>query len=514
MGKIFIRRIRNIELLEFILPTQGVHIVTGKNGSGKSTLFTCISRICNSNAFTSFKSSQNIDEFTGSICYSIDGEAVIYTRRNSGRWQPDSRGLGIFERYGYPEIIHIGTRRERTFIQDDTQGRRQRNVESWLIESLNDVFCTNKFSNMTKYTVGDCRGRGNALERRRNTAFIIHNANGSKYSERNFSFGEILLLNLLFYIRNVRNGSLVLIDEIELALHPSAQVKLIKILHDVAISKRLTILISTHSSSIIRSQKHVILLNMDRGQVEVIYKCPPAKAIGAIGMREDTMPDIIILVEDDMARGFMEALIQKYKSIIGEKNYLDIRVMCVGGFANTIEFYIEANGYIFYNNVYVVAFLDKDVKTDIIDYPHFGNTRIIQQFYEHRLRMRFLPFTPEVLLYRIFRDKKVDFLSKFRDEYHNQRIDYNIDNAIDFHEYEQPGGTFETQTSYNEWLDMKGTVRNSCKAVSTAIASSLSNETNAQIQEIYRFCFKFAVDEYEGTEINVRELLGPVMNRS
>ena len=43
MKKIIIDNIRNIEHLEFEIPTAGVHVITGENGIGKTTLFTCLS---------------------------------------------------------------------------------------------------------------------------------------------------------------------------------------------------------------------------------------------------------------------------------------------------------------------------------------------------------------------------------------------------------------------------------------------------------------------------------------
>jgi hypothetical protein len=114
--------------------------------------------------------------------------------------------------------------------------------------------------------------------------------------------------------------------------------------------------------------------------INIIYKCPPAKAISAIGMREDTNPDIIILVEDSMATSLFFALKQRYITLQNEVNYLDIRNLEIGGFQNVIHFYIEANSYIFYDNIYVAAFMDKDVETDIIPYPQYGNQTLISQY--------------------------------------------------------------------------------------------------------------------------------------
>ncbi len=63
----------------------------------------------------------------------------------------------------------------------------------------------------------------------------------------------------------------------------------------------------------------------ESGQIEVMYHCPPAKAIGAIGMREDTMPDIVILVEDDMAKALFMELKREVFFLLSEQAYLDIR---------------------------------------------------------------------------------------------------------------------------------------------------------------------------------------------
>ena len=72
--KIIISQIRNINYMEFKLPGEGVHIITGENGVGKTTLFTCLSRICNNNAYrTGFLTTNlsNYDKYMGSISYFV-----------------------------------------------------------------------------------------------------------------------------------------------------------------------------------------------------------------------------------------------------------------------------------------------------------------------------------------------------------------------------------------------------------------------------------------------------------
>lgn len=519
--KIVIDNIKNINHMEFYIPTPGLHIVTGKNGSGKTTLFTCLSRIKNSNAFrTGFPASNGndrLDFFSGYIQYEVDGENVKYSKRTSGKWKANKQNdvLTLME---YPQVVNITTKDERVFTQTEITPRRNNRGDDWINEKLNQIFGTNKYSQMIRITTGQLyRGRGTvaADTRRRNIAYAIPTGDGRFYTERNFSFGEIVLLNLLYDIHNVLNGSLVLIDELELALHPSAQIRLLSCLKELAEEKGLTILITTHSASLIRSQKDVILLEErnDSGQIEVMYHCPPAKAIGAIGMREDTMPDIVVLVEDDMAKALFMELKRRYFAYYPEQAYLDIRVLEIGGYKNVMNFYVEANNYVFYDNVFVTAFMDKDVETDVIPYPQYGNQVDIQRFHDNSRFLKFLPYTPEVLLVKTYVEKKQLFLQSVRAEYSNQQADYTITEQFDFIAYEADLPEFTNQAQYDSKIGERGSFRKKCKQQAEKIASELSQQLNVTIKEVYRYSYKFAVENIPESELNVRALLAATMKR-
>lgn len=517
MKKIIIENIKNIHSMCFEIPRPGLHIITGTNGSGKTTLFTCISRICNNNAYRlgfPSKTSDSFDLFPGTITYQYDDESVTYSRRSNGEWRPNVKNSTVLESFRYPKIINITTKDKRIFSQEVIIPRR-RDTDTWLNQQLNTIFDTNKFTSMVKITTGDLRrGRGTEQDRRRNIAYAIPLSNGSYYTERNFSFGEIVLINMLFDIQNAPNGSLLLIDELELAIHPSSQIRLIQCLKNLSEERGLTILISTHSASIIKSQKNVIFLERkDDGNVEVIYSCPPAKAIGAIGMREDTNPDIVVLVEDSMAKSLFHALKQKYTSLQNETSYLDIRILEIGGFSNVVHFFIETNNYIFYDNVYVSAFMDKDVETDIIPYPQYGNTSLIHQYHDNSCYLHFLPYTPEVLLIKTFYLHKDNLLLYLKNLYDNQQLNYSTPEQFDFVAYEQPFPNFNTQEEYNTYIGCRGAFRNKCKTEAERISTQLSDQINQSKEEIYRAVFKFAVDEFVFSEINIRQLLAPTMKR-
>lgn len=504
----------------FNVPNPGLHIISGQNGSGKTTLFTCLSRICNNNAFRvgfPSKSNDTFDLFNGSIEYHVDNNSVTYTRRQNGEWRPNTKNSTVLAEFGYPSIINITTKDKRVFSQENIFPRRGRNTDEWLNQKLNIIFNTDRFSNMIKIVTGDLRrGRATEHDRRNNIAYAIPLGNGRYYTERNFSFGEIVLINLLFDIKNTSNGSLVLIDELEMAIHPSAQIRLIDCLKEIAREKGLTIIISTHSASIIRSQKDVIFLERTtNGVVNSIYHCPPAKAIGAIGMREDTNPDIIALVEDSMAKSLLHALVQKYITLQNEDNYLDIRIMEIGGFTNVVKFFVEANNYLFYDNVYVAAFLDKDVETDVIRYPQYGNEESINTYNDNSAYIHFLPYTPEVLLVKLYYEYKNEFLRVLKRQYNNQQLDYTMcTDSFDFENYNLSLPDFRDHNEYNNTIELRGSFRKKCKTEAERVAASLANQINQSIDEIYRASFKYAVDTLLDLEnFDVRHLLSSTMKR-
>ena len=385
----------------------------------------------------------------------------------------------------------------------------------WIINAMNDILSTDRFRNMRRVTVGDLRSRnGNAFRRRRNTAFVIPLENNTYYSEQNFSFGEIVLLNLLYDIKNVENESLVLIDELELALHPAAQIRLIEYLKDLSEKNNLTVLISTHSASIIKMQKDVILLEKDDEKINVYYNCPPAKSIGAIGMREDTMPDIIAIVEDDMAKFMLSALIKKYNESMNTPNFLDIRILSVGGYSNVIDFYIEANSYVFYDNTYFIAYLDNDVKTDVFDYPNFVNSNILDKYNVNKRMIKFLPFTPEILLYKQLKKQKSKTISYIREAYNNQLAYYCIDDVENFENYDSLLTVCNTAADYKALKNSRGKVRNDCKKSVKKAVESLSDQLNATSDELYRLIFKISIEDLcNNNEIDIRASLFYMMNR-
>ena len=185
----------------------------------------------------------------------------------------------------------------------------------------------------------------------------------------------------------------------------------------------------------------------------------------------------------------------------------------IGGYQNVINFYVEANNYVFYDNVYVTAYMDKDVETDIIPYAQYGNQEYIRRYHDNSRFLKFLPYTPEILLVKTYIEKKQVFLQAIRAEYSNQQVDYTITEQLDFTAYEAALPEFSNQAQYNSKIEERGSFRKKCKEQAEKVATELSQQLNISVKEVYRYSYKFAVENIPENELNVRALLAQTMKR-
>ena len=69
------------------------------------------------------------------------------------------------------------------------------------------------------------------------------------------------------------------------------------------------------------------------------------------------------------------------------------------------------------------------------------------------------------------------------------------------------------QTQYNSKIEERGSFRKKCKQVAEKIALELSQQLNITVKEVYRYSYKFAVENIPENELNVRALLAQTMKR-
>ena len=251
--KLTIKKLKSIEEFEFIIPAPGAYLLTGSNGAGKTSLLTCLSRLRNSGAFQrGFRSSSHasLDSHRGaSVRYEIDGQEVTYTYVEE-RWAPLPRkNSGLLDTCGYPEVKYITADADRIEPQkQEFAPNRVRLTSQSLRDGMNSIFNTERFNELCYINLN----RGG-----QNKAYLIRQMRPGKptmyFSERNFSLGELCVLKLLLSLEDISSNSLVLIDELELAVHPRAQTNLFHHLSRFASAKNLTIIFSTQSVTLIKS---------------------------------------------------------------------------------------------------------------------------------------------------------------------------------------------------------------------------------------------------------------------
>jgi len=401
---ITITNLKNIKELVFEVPRPGAYLLTGNNGSGKTSLLTCLSRLTNSNAFQrGFRSSahKSLDSHRGaSVRYNVNGQNVTYSYIEE-RWAPyPRRNSGLLANAGYPEVTYVAADGSRVDpLQDEFAPRSVRLTDQSLRNGLNFIFDTDRFAELCYLNLS----RGG-----RSRAYLVRQqqkSGATYYSEKNFSLGELSVLKLLIKLRDIQDGSLVLIDELELAIHPRAQVRLFRYLESIAAEKGLTIIFSTHSVTLIKSmrRKNILFLHQENGVVRCIKGCYPTFALGHIAAGEEVAPDCVIYVEDDSARKCVLAALDVYKSAMAQKNIPLPHVICaaLGGFGQILEF-IDRAPQMLPASTKIVACLDGDVRDEsLADYEKKQDHNKLALFVRLKDRISYLPWTPEVGLVRL-----------------------------------------------------------------------------------------------------------------
>ena len=247
------------------------------------------------------------------------------------------------------------------------------------------------------------------------------------------SSGECLLISLLNYIyytlinpgnkRYQTKTPLILIDEIELALHPIAIQRLFAFFEELIVTyPKLVIYITSHSPEVIRalSPENMFLLKNDDGKLDTINPCFPSYAIRDVYSHDGY--DILILVEDKLACYLVNNIIAKHYL----NNSKLIQVVPVGGYDNVLKLHVD----LLANNVLgtdkkVISILDGDVQDKVKKLKDFQNILklylpipSIEKFLFSMLNDKKYPDAKKVINDKYFTLKSLDNLfSDFNNEY-------------------------------------------------------------------------------------------------
>lgn len=455
-GKVILENIRNVGRLEFEIPDRGVWLLTAGNGGGKSSLLACLRRLGYRQAFPvhfpTSQRSERLDNFDNArITYEINDESVTYSYSGI-RWVPiPKKNSQIFDRFGYSDVVYIGATADRISPRpgDFDTGRVQR-AAPYVVQNANRIFDTDRYSLLR--SVNLTRGGWNR-------AYVMaHDDNPRTYhSENHFSMGELCVLNLLQQINECRNNSLLLIDELELAIHPKAQRNLLDYLIEEARRKGLTVIFSTHSVTLLKAarRKSIILLSRVGGNVEPMYGCFPALALGYLADTEERIADSFIYVEDEAAAYAVEPLV---KLAIREKYdrmeaFPTVSIVPIGPFSAVMRF-MRGGAAMLPDHVMQHALLDEDVQSETLArWQARGNAVRLAEFQQIRDRTSFLPWVPEVLACRELYSQVAYYQQELRRELMTARVGINRGSYAFVNQLQGVDLRNEAKRIYEEFVD-------------------------------------------------------------
>lgn len=424
---ITIKKLKGIDEMRVSIPTKpGVYLLVGENGVGKTTLLVCMHRVCNSYAFADNfpkpSADNHIDQYKDAeIIYESDNGKVTYSK-GSKRWNPTPYRAAeqCHSGFGFSGSIFAKVDNGRVgYKWDDIQNGPRKSPSPFLRNAIDEIFEDGRFDHLK--LLENKNGR-----RWFQDYFVVEIGEGEVYSERRFSSGELAVLRLLSSLEKADPDSLILLDEVELALHPKVQRKLLKFLKRLAKEKNLVVIVATHSQTLIANENPKNILLLDNDAIKLKTPCYPSEAMKSIDLYSSVLSDFLVLVEDERAQKCFSKMCRMVVEDGAKGQEIICPILPVAGFEQTAKLAIiyqeEAP-----EHTSIRAVLDADAFTN-------NNPKFAKMTDQYKDVIHSLGFTPEVRLIELIYEN-IDLLS----EHCTQRYRKNIKEFMSSDEYKSVG---------------------------------------------------------------------------
>ena len=439
--KIVISHIKNIKKAELEIPfDNGIYTFVGANGCGKSTLMLCMAQLLSKNqlgklligdidnySFVEYKN----DDLVQKWCWNSTGHLV-------------SKGQSFKYNGMYEGSLFYGTR-----FEDSTNIEQM--IQEGKITEERIADADKQVKEQLSYIIhGDLKHYGTLMRLKNkkvaeelgitNRPYFIR-VGSCLISQYRMSSGECLLISLLHFLYNsierrslpVDKKVLVLIDELELALHPIAINRLMEYLQKLVNEhSNLVIYLSSHSPEVIRrmSPSSLYRLNNVDGNLTLESNCYPSYLIR--DLYSNVAPDFLFLVEDHLAQ-FVVNRVLSQNNLRSSKL---IHCVPVGGANNVLELHRELySKKILGTNAKILSILDGDMQENLSKnqkkLPHlFLPIMSVEKFLYSVIKENSNP-----ALRRIINDKYfiVSSLNDIVAEYNKGTLDGATDNNKNFY---------------------------------------------------------------------------------
>ncbi|MGE4497607.1 MAG: AAA family ATPase [Deferribacterales bacterium] len=374
-----IHNIKGISSANLELPLEnGVYALVGGNGTGKSTILQCIAQLIRpQNALLALKPNDYKSDSSVEFFHKSDSDKWFYSKKGwrnqiyqSNRRKDAKNNIPINGMY--EGSLFVGTR----FMdskQVDYLVANQELTSSDLVPA--DDYVIKKLSyilhgDLTHYASLK-RLKNRELKEKnklKNLPYFVESSFGGLISQYRMSSGECLLVSLLHFIYNaiIRSSLpinlpiIMLLDEIELALHPVAVSRFLDLIEEIT-KKYLNVvaILTTHAPEVIRriEPSNIYKLENDNGDISVINPCYPSYAIRELYTHDKY--DYLVLCEDALAKKLIN-------SIIAKNNACTSKLVCVlpvGGWENVLKLQLElVKNKILGVGTQVISVLDGDIQ--------------------------------------------------------------------------------------------------------------------------------------------------------
>ena len=373
--KIIIEKLKKIDKLEFVLKLEkGIYAIVGNNGAGKSSLITCIAKLVKPSILKE-EFSGNTNNFSEAKITYINPYGLEAIWKKNPTWQATDtyncmpRYKGFFE-----SSILTGTRffhlnnKNATLKNKDIETSKEATI---FIKKNMDYIINGyetSFFDKLRYSEIEYRKR----------LYYIDLGDANHITEFNFSTGEYFLLSVLKIIqtfskrRHQDELRLLIIDEIDIALHPLAQKRFIEKLLQWMDEFNLLIVFATHSLPILESLNENNIYHIEDDK---IYN-PIYPAYLTSKLHQHVYYDKIILVEDILTSKFIEKIIEEI-----DIERILYKIIPIGGWEKVLEIYTQNEKYKYFSHANTFCILDGDVISLANKNPH------------KKIEKRFLPFS-------------------------------------------------------------------------------------------------------------------------
>ncbi len=373
--KITISNLKSINNFSWeINDKQNLYVIIGENGTGKSSILLSIAKLVKPSIFK--------EEFIGKgfedtiIKYEINEKNIIWIK--DPYWKEESQ-----DNYEMPKLngflessILTGTRFKYIdkYMRDDLEVEENDDIssaDSFIKENMNYILNNNdnkKFNDLFEINAIRKKKLNNKTFHDKKYSFFALKSKENYIKEFFFSTGEYFLLSLLkFILVNKEKKSaipaLIIIDEIELSLHPLAQKRLMEKIYEFSDEFNLLIIFATHSLQIIENTRPEHLYYIKKGKVSNNHTISNPIYPGYLTSKlyNHQYFDKIILVEDNCAMNFIKLVI---KDLNLRNIFFSYFILPIGDWKKVLDTAKDNIELKFYGNAKVIAIVDDDKKEE------------------------------------------------------------------------------------------------------------------------------------------------------